>query len=98
MIDHAQQELRKNTEHEHQRDGGSQQSTRSRVVRSGKVDHLAFSGPLKTRCKTVRMKIAVISRPRTESAAAHMASEKTPFENQKFADETVQAGQAERGK
>ena len=67
-----------------------------RQVRSGSADHLAFSGPLKTRCKTVSKKIAVTSKPITDSAVAHVASGNDALENQEFADEPIQARQPER--
>ena len=58
---------------------GISNSPISPAVRSGKLDHLSFSGPLKTRCKIVRMKIAVTSRPITDSDAAQGESGNTPL-------------------
>src|SRR5205814_8834070 len=45
----------------------------------GNFDHLSFSGQVKTRCKIVKMKIAVTSKPMTDSAVAQVASEKAPL-------------------
>ena len=69
---------------------------RSPSVRSGSFDHFSFSGPLKTRCRIVRMKIAVTSRPMADSAVGPRHQREHALEDQELADEPVQARQPER--
>ena len=67
-------------------------------MRSGKALQLSASGPLKSDCIARMKTIAVKSRPSTATAVNDGGDRERAFENQKLADESVQARQAERGK
>ena len=66
--------------------------------RSGKALQLSASGPLKSACIARRKTIAVNKQAERGDGRERSGDSKGTFEDEKLADESVQAGQAERGK